>query len=460
MEYAAIMAQMKIKFPCSGEWWLPGAPELKHAGELRYTSQNGASLEIVGRLCETYNEDGHPWLHGLILGLGKVSLYGCRLMETQGTSLEIGGETYDCAAIFEGDYFEDDTAVFDEARIEFDSLGQFVNQERIDVLREEGIVKAILTAEPDLELLTNTDVTVRLVHGMTSKRTDSWVTLKQETEIVLTFAVTRSLSEVRTLAVDIGNALTLCMGRPLNIRELCVSKRSANQWFPVFVPNWRVDGESHVRGNVLARLPELIAMNPNAIGHWISILPRYRPIVDLALSGVYNPRTYLENDLVNLINALEGFHRRKFGNSEMTDEAFQSKVEDHVESLPKEKQEWIRNKLRYRNETPLFLRLVQLRKFVGIPSKGIDDLSDEIISRIVATRNYMTHYDQARKSEGIKADDYHRLRDMLRTWVSCAFLREMGASEEFARRKFMMYERRFVGWLARNYGAISPKIVH
>ena len=139
------------------------------------------------------------------------------------------------------------------------------------------------------------------------------------------------------------------------------------------------------------------------INNWIEAYEQITPTFNLYFLAKMGMQTYLEERFMALVQGLEAYHRRTSDEKRMDEAEFEGLVENLIEKCPEEHREWLSRELKYGNEVSLRKRLRDLIK----PFKdviGNRTKRDNLIDRIVNTRNYLTHYDQSLESEAAQGD--------------------------------------------------------
>ena len=135
---------------------------------------------------------------------------------------------------------------------------------------------------------------------------------------------------------------------------------------------------------------------------------------------------FLEWKFLSLIQGIEVLHRRSSSETEMKRDEFEGIVHRIVEIVPKDRKGWIESRLTHANE-------LSLRKRIKSLIEPWDDLygnSQErrsFISKVVDTRNYLTHYDsKSSQSELTEGEDLWKLCMKLEALFQMHFLQLIG----------------------------------
>ena len=108
---------------------------------------------------------------------------------------------------------------------------------------------------------------------------------------------------------------------------------------------------------------------------------------------------YLENQFLNLVQAIESYHRRQIKNHVLPKDEHKNRLEIVLDSVPGEYKEWLKDKLQHSNEPTLKERLIEL--FESIPEIINELIKDKeaFATQINNARNYFTHHDESLKKK-------------------------------------------------------------
>ena len=156
---------------------------------------------------------------------------------------------------------------------------------------------------------------------------------------------------------------------------------------------------------------------------------------DLYFSTLYNPHLYTESTFLSLIQAIETYHRRRFGGKYQADKKYKENLyRNFIEAIPEStnrdfKQSLINGKLKYANEYSLRKRLKELIKYLIGNDLGflVNKASYKaFINKVYNTRNYLTHYDESLRRKAVKGNELFTLTVRLRAILEIFLLEELG----------------------------------
>ena len=170
-------------------------------------------------------------------------------------------------------------------------------------------------------------------------------------------------------------------------------------------------------------------MQRRIINNWIEAYEQIAPTFNLYFLAKMGMQTYLTERFMALVQGLEAYHRRTSDEKRMDEAEFEKLVENLIEKCQEEHREWLSRELKYGNEVSLRKRLRDLIKpfkaVIGNRAKR-----NNLIDRIVNTRNYLTHYDLSLESEAAKDEELWPLCRKMELLFQLHFLQLIGFSRE------------------------------
>ena len=165
------------------------------------------------------------------------------------------------------------------------------------------------------------------------------------------------------------------------------------------------------------------------ITKWLENYDIYEPTFNLYFASVSSDQKYMEWKFLSLAQGIETLHRRSSQEMEMPEEEFIKIKKNVLEATPNEKQEWLAVRLKYANELSLRKRIKQMiQPFKDLFGNGKE--RDSFISKVVDTRNYLTHYDSGLETKAASGEDLWRLCMKLEALFQLHFLRLIGVNLE------------------------------
>jgi hypothetical protein len=130
----------------------------------------------------------------------------------------------------------------------------------------------------------------------------------------------------------IQNLLTLATDAPNSIDGVAVFVKKDSRELPLQVYFRTGYGEvqgRHLHPSGMLFLLEDIAASFSAhIERWLKIADALDSVLDLFFGTRYNPRMYPENRFLNVVQAIEAYHRRRIGGLVLPEEEHQERITD------------------------------------------------------------------------------------------------------------------------------------
>ncbi|KRG11823.1 hypothetical protein ACA29_13705 [Lederbergia galactosidilytica] len=177
------------------------------------------------------------------------------------------------------------------------------------------------------------------------------------------------------------------------------------------------------------------------MNNWFSKSKKLEPVIDLYLTINYH-RTSLERHFLNLVQALEAYHRLTKINHVLPKKEHTARIQSIVSSLPEEHQKWVKDSLAFSNEPRLHDRMEELLT-PAVKTKSPDFEAKyyhlfrlpnkekiDIIRDIKNTRNYNTHFDEKLLRKSLKGEELFQLVLLLKAMIEFYLLTELEIDEE------------------------------
>ncbi|MEW6217374.1 MAG: HEPN domain-containing protein, partial [Candidatus Bipolaricaulota bacterium] len=174
---------------------------------------------------------------------------------------------------------------------------------------------------------------------------------------------------------------------------------------------------------------------------WHSMLP----ILSLYFSRLYEQRVHLEHRFLSLIQAVEGYHRRRMSKPEVPEEEHAARIKDILAAVPERHKTWLEGQLRYSNEPKLDKRLSELcDRWDGIMRKVARNR--RWVQEAVTIRNNLAH--QKEDADHFSVDQVLTICERLKLLLDLCLLTEAGFAAAEIRRLVYRYWRRHPPFLA------------
>jgi hypothetical protein len=174
---------------------------------------------------------------------------------------------------------------------------------------------------------------------------------------------------------------------------------------------------------------------------WHSMLP----ILSLYFGRLYEQRIHLEHRFLSLIQAVEGYHRRRMSRPEVPKQEHAARIRDILAAVPERHKTWLEGRLRYSNEPRLDKRLSELcDKWDGIMQKVVRNR--KWIQRAVTIRNGLAH--QKEGATRFALEELLTISERLKLLLDFCLLTEAGFDSADVERLVDRYWRRHPPFIA------------
>ncbi|NEP78414.1 MAG: hypothetical protein F6K39_09625 [Okeania sp. SIO3B3] len=178
----------------------------------------------------------------------------------------------------------------------------------------------------------------------------------------------------------------------------------------------------------------------STLERWFDSWEELASIFNLFFSIRYKPDMYLQNKFINLVQAAESYHRRKYNRrtdkQNLPDDEYEKKrlaVLDCLDNLTNEEyKKWAKDKFQNDGLT-LKQRLIDLTKLIpDITNQLINDEDQELFcAEIAATRNDFVHDKKTKNKKSAKSEELPDLIESLSFILQACFLaKELGFTSE------------------------------
>ncbi|MBK1988258.1 hypothetical protein A0J48_012035 [Sphaerospermopsis aphanizomenoides BCCUSP55] len=442
--------RIKEKFQRSGYFWLPSAPDRQIPGTLSISDGGSIELEVVGLFDESIEalngNDDLKRIVGHIEKDGLVTLDNCFYKQKNITFGGISKSLLYVNRILIGvKYDKDESIVINTFCFSVEGIDEWVGISGIKVDHQfEAFTATISYAPPE-------EISLNLNNGMHLLITFSWTLpglpittearISQKTYFKLVSTTERELNDFISIAHKITTFLCfaidkiVCMDSVIatsnNICETFDNDKTNAVPIKIYYPSlpYSQDEPKIYWHGMLFRYQQIQNDTEGIINKWIDAYDQFDNAFNLYFSVKTGSQKYLDGKFLALVQGLETYHRRKFDEKLMDEAKFKELVENIVSQCPEEHQEWLAARLQHGNEVNLRKRI----KSIIEPFKDVIGTSQQrskIISSIVDTRNYLTHYNESLKPKIASGIDLFSLCLKLEAFFQLHFLQVLGFTQK------------------------------
>lgn len=439
------------QFEYQGFWWLPQAPEERVPGTLTFDPVKGATLSLLGSF-EKGLGNRHVLLQPqLILGFsskGKpITLLGCaetksvRNLGSPGLPLS----TFRADTVFVGHHFHKEEEVgFEKLSVEFLHLDEWadISGFELKIPKDQTLhPMAIEHKRPGTVTASVGEAEISL--GFRAKLKESnplvrWASLHQTAYLAVEYPERRAFDELSKIVHHLRNFLTLGVGRP--VRPLAILGRVGPEGERPVEVYYRPVGTTDSAEKKVFPPQMLFAFHdlPGGLelplNNWLDKAEILEPVYQLYFGTVYNPRAYLEQRFLGLIQAVESYHRRVMPTTDLPEEEHERRKEEILEAVPDHHRDWLGGKLEYSNEPGLGRRIKEvIRKYpesLYPIAGGNKKKREKFVRKVVDTRNYRTHFDEKLEDRAAWGEELYRISQKLKLVLEVCLMGEIGFEDD------------------------------
>ncbi len=193
---------------------------------------------------------------------------------------------------------------------------------------------------------------------------------------------------------------------------------------------------SIMESNILMRMGAMQLQFPSVLNAWFLNRQRLEPVYELFFGSLYAGKIHVAFQFHAMTRALEGLHRVILGGQYHPDleyDWYKEELKQCVTRLPADndwKNKFINGELRYSNQYSQRKRFKDLLNGLDSTLRSflVHD-TEAFVSRIVDTRNYLTHLDQRSRANSLQGGDLVWGFYKLQILVGVFLLRSAGFSD-------------------------------
>ena len=421
-----------------GRWWRPTAPDVQLDGRLEYVPGENIRLRLSGSFdapMSTNLEQG-VIIHGRTFQ-GFATLLDCDAISRTTAGSGLAAVEYIVSTILKGRLVPNPSEFdFKFVSVEFSNLVDWVaappmgftftpdghgaiswDQRPPETLLESAGLKIGINLSYPREGPMTKSVTlmrrahVELEYGSAQRLVKLWPTL---TALQFFFSVAQNFPVLPT-------ELTLYPSRPNHKNP--ESLLEGIQVYQLY-SNLGQGPSSH--NDFLFKFPAVKGNIAQLLQTWFDNAEKLNPVLGLFFWGATAGESPIESQFLTVTQAIEAYHRRIHGGLDLSDGAHSDRLTAILASSPDQHRGWLKEKLRFSNELSLRKRLRNLLEVFPFFMQLVHADPNGFISKVVDTRNYLTHYSEGAQGQIVRGRDLLILTDKLRALLLCCLLEGMG----------------------------------
>lgn len=431
---------MKEQIEFRGFWKLPLQEKFHKAGILTY---NPESNRIILRLLGTFSsekdrlfEEYYDQIDGFSENGRKITLLDCSGNNSESIP-GIRSSEFQCSKLIISQNLQfENNFKYKYLNIRLDYFDAFVNKSGFEEYfkKEEGRTYVVEYKKPKnitLYKSSEFEIYIHFTYERKFSNTKLERNYNQISHLNVKFKDSVGLSIIEGVLYKIQTLISLALSSPIEIIEMFgLNEADETLKSDQIILTTRLISESKTKSTDTTCLFNLddILDTQALFEKWISNFEVLKPISDLLMDSFYNQKLYNTARFLNLIFALETFHRRIIGGLNIPEEEYKTKIDEILENVPIEHNEWLRAKLQYGNELPLRKRLkMMIEEVFEIIEPFLDKVGGKkrFLFTVVDNRNYHVHYGMHLEGKSIAEDElykYNILMEILLKSILMKFL--------------------------------------
>jgi Apea-like HEPN/ApeA N-terminal domain 1 len=437
-----------MKFPCQGQFWLPGLSDKPMFGALTFSRRKGAILALPDTLPGSTNSREFEVIQGhTAAGEDVTLLHAIRTAEPCLPITPLLPCTYHATFLIIGVAFDN------EAEMRF-SFWQLHIPELKEWAGRTGFLEGLATIFDDTErrhihvsyetperhpvLTGECGMDLSLAFWPLSRFTPFSRTIRQEVYLELRLAGNNALSDFMNITTGLEQFLTLATGALIRTGSISATFNDSEadeatkpQVVEIlYQPVRNASPRAPRPDEFLFSLRDIEGMERECLQNWFTKAEWLAPVSAIYFGTLYNPSNYIDFNFLALIQAVEAYHRRSHDETNLPPPEHEARMKAILEAVPAVHRQWLSDKLKYSNELSLRRRLKQLfTQFSFVLDKLVPD-SKATINAIYDNRNYLTHYDEKLVDRTERGSRLLYLVEVLKLLLQACLLRELGFPEE------------------------------
>lgn len=447
---------MRIAEPInkSGYFWLHISPDSKLPGTLVITDGGNIELEVVGLFDSSVENmfNNSPEHNEFKRIVGHVEEYGLVTLEdcfykTRNISFNgISKSRLHVNRAFVGvAYDEDEDILYDAFKFSIEGIDDWVAISGIKVDyqfdKRTASINYLPPEEISLNLSNGMKLLVTFSWTLPSSNNTSEAKIAQKTYLKLVSEQVRPVDEFISAAHKITNLLGFAIDKTVCLDHITATSSGITRdigegkTIPVpislYYPSLPyTDIAAKIEWHkMLFRFPQIREDAQRIINNWFDAYEVIEPALNLYFSTKTGGHRFLDSKFLSLAQGLETYHRRTSDEKVMDEIAFKELVEHLIKQCPDEHKTWLSNRVAYGNEVGLSRRI----KSIIEPFKNIigsSKVRGKLVRTVVATRNYLTHYDKSLESDAAKGKDLVEITLKLEAIYQLHLLQVLGFTQE------------------------------
>jgi hypothetical protein len=430
-----------------GLWWIPGNDDDQVAGFMTFSPEEGVRLSLIGST-RAFTEFGSAGDREVIVGVttdGKeITLVDCLPSNEVISWPGIPTQEFRATTALVGAHFPSVQALnFNKIAIRYSYLADWAGisgfRREIDT-KDNQFTELRLTYVFPEDLMAEVDFgNLCLTYAFnTAGDLLRDAVLHQEVFIRAERNEPTPLDVWHSLAIGpLQNFLTLATARPNSIVNLtgfspenAVTTSRGEREIPIEILFRQFydqrERQRLIPHDMLFMLNEIQGRFDSVLRDWLRVAERLRAVCDSFFGVKYAPEMSLERQFLGIVQAAEAYHRTMIKNKDLPEDEHAKRYKEVVDSAPPQHREWLDDQLKYSNDLRLRRRLKELFNSTESIVTPLVGSRRQFVNKVVATRNFLTHLDEAAREDAATGEELFWLTKAVSTMVEACLLKDLG----------------------------------
>ena len=293
-----------------GHWWLPEKPTQVVAGQLKFDSIKGGTLELSGSLQDVPLGSASVVLGETTSGR-EITLLNCLGTRSTGFSQGINKTTYYTSRVLSGLHVsEGDETLVEGVDFTFPQLNDWIDELAFEVKHHPELT----ISWKDLDrvgLLSEDGVEISLSHGHSENLTRSSFSLEQFARFYIKSSEPKTLYELRRVVTQIQFFLCLATSQPTYAEsiEMHVPAEPGSPLPYRSIQLFEHHQEPRYTGSIwmsqLFSYQQIKLELPSILSKWLANGALLQPVYDLYFAVEYSPHVFGEHRFLSVVQGLK-----------------------------------------------------------------------------------------------------------------------------------------------------------
>lgn len=426
-----------------GYWKLPEDDDYRVSGDLTFDPVNGGVLEVMGSFGgqnERTLEESHQIINGFTTdgqrltllnctGFGNIVSPGIPILKLDVEIILIGKDHLKSPSdlLFEGAIFH--FRGFDEW-VGIDGFNREISESELSTIsyRQPDPIKVFHSEKEDIFIWFS-------YSGPSLRFFSKERSIRQKTLFEFNFTEDKDFDYVLKRIISLKNFISFALSIPTFITKITLFKKTLSEkkkYFDVLIATNEFNQNQYSVSphNMLFSFSDIKNKHQKIFSSWFNLNEELNPVFELYFQSIHNVYLGQENYFLNLMFALETYHRRTCKDEKFSLDEYiliSSSLKKAVKVLNNKRyEEWLNSLLIYGNEISFRKRLRNILD--GTHAKLLEKIPDKekFISKILDTRNFLVHYDSSLVSKIIKTDEFFPYNLKLKVLLQLCLLQKLG----------------------------------